>query len=412
MADLGLQRTGSRWPGRGCSPTGAGPANPAGLDFYRRLVDELLGHGHRALAHALPLGPAAAAGGRRRLAGPGHRRPVRRLRRARARRARRPGARTGPRSTSRGARRSSATRSGVHAPGRTEPARGPGRRAPPAARPRAGRPGAAGAATRAAQLGITLNLYPVDPASGPAEDADAARRIDGLANRFFLDPVLRGPLPGGRAWPTSPRCQRSRVRPGRRPERSSPRRSTCSGSTTTAAHVVAGSGRRPGPAADCGAVARRAASSVGSTTEQGVPVTAMGWEIDAAGPVRGAAAGSPRLRPACRSTSPRTAPPSTTRRGPTARSTTRTGWRTSTAHLRAAPARDRRPGSTCAATSSGRCWTTSSGRRATQAVRARLRRLRHPAPDPQGQRALVRRSHPPQRPAAGPGLNGLHHSTG
>ncbi|GAA1507418.1 beta-glucosidase [Agromyces terreus] len=43
------------------------------------------------------------------------------------------------------------------------------------------------------QLGVTLNLAPVhavDPAD-PA-DVDAARRIDGQFNRFFLDPIFRG----------------------------------------------------------------------------------------------------------------------------------------------------------------------------------------------------------------------------
>jgi beta-glucosidase len=45
-------------------------------------------------------------------------------------------------------------------------------------------------------LGITLNLTvtdPVDP-QDPA-DVDAARRIDGQFNRFFLDPILRGSYP-------------------------------------------------------------------------------------------------------------------------------------------------------------------------------------------------------------------------
>ncbi|WP_248240083.1 glycoside hydrolase family 1 protein [Microbacterium kunmingense] len=46
-----------------------------------------------------------------------------------------------------------------------------------------------------AQAGITLNLYSVRPASDSPEDADAARRIDGLSNRLFLDPVLRGFYP-------------------------------------------------------------------------------------------------------------------------------------------------------------------------------------------------------------------------
>jgi beta-glucosidase len=46
------------------------------------------------------------------------------------------------------------------------------------------------------QLGITLNLTvadPVDPAD--AADRDAARRIDGQFNRFFLDPIFRGAYP-------------------------------------------------------------------------------------------------------------------------------------------------------------------------------------------------------------------------
>jgi len=46
------------------------------------------------------------------------------------------------------------------------------------------------------ELGITLNLTvakPVDP-SRPG-DVDAARRIDGQINRFFLDPIFRGSYP-------------------------------------------------------------------------------------------------------------------------------------------------------------------------------------------------------------------------
>jgi beta-glucosidase len=46
------------------------------------------------------------------------------------------------------------------------------------------------------RLGITLNLTvadAVDPAD--AADADAARRIDGQFNRWFLDPIFRGAYP-------------------------------------------------------------------------------------------------------------------------------------------------------------------------------------------------------------------------
>src|SRR5690606_32789221 len=47
-----------------------------------------------------------------------------------------------------------------------------------------------------AQLGVTLNFTVADPADPDSQaDRDAARRIDGLNNRLFLDPVLRGEYP-------------------------------------------------------------------------------------------------------------------------------------------------------------------------------------------------------------------------
>jgi len=46
------------------------------------------------------------------------------------------------------------------------------------------------------QLGITLNLTVADPVDPTNEgDLDAARRIDGQFNRFFLDPIFRGSYP-------------------------------------------------------------------------------------------------------------------------------------------------------------------------------------------------------------------------
>jgi beta-glucosidase len=51
------------------------------------------------------------------------------------------------------------------------------------------------AASADARVGITLNLYAVEPASELPADIDAARRIDGLSNRLFLDPVLSGAYP-------------------------------------------------------------------------------------------------------------------------------------------------------------------------------------------------------------------------
>jgi len=46
------------------------------------------------------------------------------------------------------------------------------------------------------KLGITLNLTVADPVDpDDAGDVDAARRIDGQFNRFFLDPIFRGAYP-------------------------------------------------------------------------------------------------------------------------------------------------------------------------------------------------------------------------
>jgi beta-glucosidase len=84
--------------------------------------------------------------------------------------------------------------SGVHAPGRTEDAaalaavhhlnlaHGLGARAIRAAAPDA-------------KVAITLNLAWVRPETDSAPDTDAARRVDGLQNRLFLEPMLHGRYP-------------------------------------------------------------------------------------------------------------------------------------------------------------------------------------------------------------------------
>ncbi|MFB9991421.1 GH1 family beta-glucosidase [Deinococcus oregonensis] len=48
-----------------------------------------------------------------------------------------------------------------------------------------------------AELGTVLNLYPVDAASGRAEDLHAAQLIDEKLNRWYLDPIFRGRFPAG-----------------------------------------------------------------------------------------------------------------------------------------------------------------------------------------------------------------------
>ncbi|PYE54627.1 GH1 family beta-glucosidase [Deinococcus yavapaiensis] len=49
--------------------------------------------------------------------------------------------------------------------------------------------------TKTAEVGIVLNLNPAYPASNDAADVAAARRSDGTFNRWFLDPIFKGAYP-------------------------------------------------------------------------------------------------------------------------------------------------------------------------------------------------------------------------
>ncbi len=85
--------------------------------------------------------------------------------------------------------------SGVHAPGLTDP-----RIALVAAHHLMLAHGQATAALRAllppaGQVSVTLNLAVVRGASGSSADQDAVRHVDGMANRIFLEPILRGRYP-------------------------------------------------------------------------------------------------------------------------------------------------------------------------------------------------------------------------
>ena len=177
-------------------PEGRGKVNEPGLDFYDRLVDELLANEIAPVVDPLPLGPPAVAledaGGWPERAtaeafcefaevvGPQARRPRlaldhpqralgRRLARLRPRRAR--------------------TRPGVAA-GRARS------RTPPAALARARGRRDPGARRRAREVGITLDLTQAYPASSSEADAAAALAADGRdSNRWFLDPVFKGAYP-------------------------------------------------------------------------------------------------------------------------------------------------------------------------------------------------------------------------
>ncbi len=72
---------------------------------------------------------------------------------------------------------------------------------------RRAQPDLPGRSHRKGQIGLVVNLVPIDPASDSDADRQAAGRLDAYLNRQFLDPPLLGETPGelpemfGDAWP-------------------------------------------------------------------------------------------------------------------------------------------------------------------------------------------------------------------
>ncbi|MFG1829239.1 GH1 family beta-glucosidase [Micromonospora chersina] len=279
MADLGLKsyRFSVSWSR--VQPGGAGAVNAEGMDFYRRLVDELLGHGIEpwlTLYHWDLPQPLEDAGGW----------PARDTAGRFADYAQLVADALGDRVkyfTTFNEPWCSAFLgygSGVHAPGRSDGAdavraghhlmlgHGLAVQALRAARPEA-------------QLGITVNLYPVTPATDSPEDADAARRIDGLANRFFLDPVLRGAYPADLTADLRKVTDFGHVRDGDLAVISTPLDMV--GVNYYSRHVVVA----PVEGVEREAYWRSPSCWPGSEdvrfVTRGVPVTDMDWEIDAPG---------------------------------------------------------------------------------------------------------------------------------
>ncbi|MFC7545599.1 GH1 family beta-glucosidase [Plantactinospora sp. GCM10030261] len=279
MADLGITayRFSVSWPR--VQPAGSGPANQAGLDFYRRLVDDLRAHGIEpwlTLYHWDLPQPLEDAGGW-------------------------PERDTAARFAdyamlthdALGDRVSHWTTlnepwcsaflgygSGVHAPGRQESV----------AAVRAGHHlmlghGLATRALRASapehEVGATVNLYAVSPQTDSPGDADAARRIDGLANRFFLDPMLRGSYPTDVVDDLREVTDFAHVRDGDLAVIATPM--TFLGINYYSRYVVAA----PAPEGNREPYWRVPSSWPGSEqvpfVSRGVPVTDMDWEIDSAG---------------------------------------------------------------------------------------------------------------------------------
>jgi beta-glucosidase len=284
MAELGLgaYRFSVSWSR--IQPTGRGPADQRGLDFYRRLVDELLGHGiepwltlyHWDLPQALE-----DAGGW----------PARET-------AQRFADYAGLVHTALGDRVRTWTTvnepwcaaflgyaSGEHAPGRQEPA----------ASLRAAHHlllghGLASQAIRAGAgdhaVVLSLNLYRVEPATAEPADLDAARRIDGLQNRYFLDAVLRGRYPADVLADVAPVSDLAHVREGDLATIAQPLDALGVNyySRLVAKAGAAAAGGRPGPAASGRLLAPAfPGSETVGLVRSASHRTAMDWEIDAGG---------------------------------------------------------------------------------------------------------------------------------
>ncbi|HWM03133.1 MAG TPA: GH1 family beta-glucosidase [Actinophytocola sp.] len=194
MAELGLPayRFSVAWPR--VQPGGRGPANAAGLDHYERLVDELLRHDITpvlTLYHwDLPQELEDAGGW-------GERDTAARFADYAVLVAERLGDRV-PSWTTLNEPWCSAFlghASGEHAPGRTDPALALRTAHHLLLAHGLGTEALRGALPAGTQVSITLNLSAVMPGATSPEATNAVRRIDGLANRLFLDPLFRGHYP-------------------------------------------------------------------------------------------------------------------------------------------------------------------------------------------------------------------------
>ncbi len=378
MAELGLgaYRFSLAWTR--IQPTGRGPAVQKGLDFYRRLVDELLEKGIQPVATLyhwdLPQELEDAGGWPERAT------------------AERFAEYTALAADALGDRVKTWTTlnepwcsaflgygSGVHAPGRTDPVA--------ALRAAHHLNLAHGLAVQAlrdrvradAQCSVTLNIHHVRPLTGGDADADAARRIDALANRVFTGPMLRGAYPEDLLKDTAHLTDWSFVRDGDLEQARQPldflgvnyyTPTVVSQADGSGVHTSDGHGNSPyspWPGAD----------RVGFHQPPG-ETTAMGWAVDPTGLydlLRRLSSDFPGSHWSSR----RTARPSTTTPTRRAGSTTPPGspmcattWPPSTG-----PSWTAR---TCGATSCGRCWTTSSGPTATASASAPSTWTTPPAP--------------------------------
>ncbi|WP_232663235.1 GH1 family beta-glucosidase [Pseudonocardia sp. TRM90224] len=139
---------------------------------------------------------------------------------------------------------------------------------------------------RHAHLSVTLNLAWVRPETDSDGDADAARRVDGLQNRVFLDPILHGRYPADVLDDTAGVSDWSFVLPGDLEVISAPV-DAIGVNYYTPTHVRHWTRERPRENADghdeTGARPWVACDDVEFPVQHGVDRTAMGWTVDPRG---------------------------------------------------------------------------------------------------------------------------------
>jgi beta-glucosidase len=163
---------------------------------------------------------------------------------------------------------------GIHAPGRTEP-----RAAVAAVHHLLLGHGLAMDVIRRhapeSKAGLTLNLFPVvpeDPES--AADLEAVRRVDGLQNRLFLDPVLRGEYPDDLIEDLAPFGLSDHIHAGDLDVISAPL--DLLGVNYYRGYQVTGTAR---VGAEAGGAAWIGAETVGFVSDDGLPRTESGWQV-------------------------------------------------------------------------------------------------------------------------------------
>jgi beta-glucosidase len=213
MADLGLTgyRLSASWSR--VIPRGSGPVNMRGVDFYSRLVDDLLARGIEPLITLyhwdLPVELQDAGGWTNRATAERFAEYASGLTRALGDRVKTWATVNEPWCSA-----FLGYGSGVHAPGITDEAASLA-----AAHHLNLAHGLASQVIRAevgpgAQVGIALNLNAVRPRTQSPADLDAARRIDAVSNRIFLDPLFVGSYPEDLLADTASVTDWSFVEPG------------------------------------------------------------------------------------------------------------------------------------------------------------------------------------------------------